>query len=147
MGLLQTLAALVPTPVRRRCMEIIDTQFRGVPLALRRRPDGDLRPTLDMVLSHYRVQHPDVCYLQIGAFDGIAGDPMFALIERHALRGILVEPQRWAFDQLKANYARFGASRFVFVNAAVAAENGSRTLYRIRPGEGDPQWLPQVASF
>ncbi|HZS60998.1 MAG TPA: FkbM family methyltransferase [Gemmatimonadaceae bacterium] len=147
MSLLQTLAALVPTPVRRRCLEIMDTEFRGVPLALRRHPGGELRLTLDMVLAHYRMQHPNVCYLQIGAFDGIAGDPIYALIDRHALRGILVEPQRRAFDQLKTNYARFDTSRFVFINAAVAAENGSKTLYRVAPADGDPEWLPQLASF
>lgn len=147
MSLTRTLASLVPRRVRRYCLELIDREFRGVPPALTRRPDGELRLTLDMVLSHYRVNHPDVSYLQVGAFDGVAGDPIYPLIERHNLRGVLVEPQRPAFEQLQANYARFGTSRFTFINAAVAAENGSATLYRVRPSEGMPEWLPQLASF
>jgi FkbM family methyltransferase len=147
MGFARTVASLLPSRVRRYCLNLIDTEFRGTPPALRRHPGGELRLSLDMVLSHYRVSHPDVCYLQIGAFDGVAGDPIYPLIERHALRGILVEPQRRAFEQLTTNYARFGASRFMFMQAAIAAENGSTTLYRIRPGDRDPQWLPQLASF
>jgi FkbM family methyltransferase len=147
MGLIRTAVSLVPTRLRRYCVDLIDTEFRGVPPALRRNPAAELRVSLDMVLAYYRLSHPDVCYLQIGAFDGVAGDPIYPLIERHALRGILVEPQPWAFEQLKTHYARFGASRFTFINAAIAAENGSTTLYRIRPGPGDPEWLPQLASF
>jgi FkbM family methyltransferase len=147
MGLARTVASLLPPRVRRYCLNLIDTELRGTPPALQRNPAGELRLSLDMVLAHYRVSHPDVRYLQIGAFDGVAGDPIYPLIERHALRGIVVEPQRWAFEQLKTNYARFGASRFTFINAAIAAENGSTTLYRIRPGQGDPEWLPQLASF
>jgi FkbM family methyltransferase len=147
MGIARTVASLLPSRLRRYCVNLIDSEFRGMPPALRRNPAGELRLSLDMVLAHYRVSHPDVCYLQIGAFDGVAGDPIYPLVAPHALRGILVEPQRRAFEQLKANYARFGASRFTFINAAIAAENGSTTLYRIRPGDGDPQWLPQLASF
>ena len=147
MGLIRTAVSLVPTRLRRYCVDFIDTEFRGVPLALRRNPAAELRASLDMVLAHYRLSHPDVCYLQIGAFDGMTGDPIYPLIERHALRGVLVEPQRWAFDQLKANYARFGASRFTFINAAIAASNGSATLYRVRPVDGDPPWVPQLAGF
>jgi FkbM family methyltransferase len=141
------LASLVPHRVRRYCLDLIDHEFRGVPRALRQRPNGELGLTLDMVLSHYRVRHPEVCYLQIGAFDGIAGDPIYPLIERHGLRGLLVEPQRQAFEQLRANYARFGEERFVFINAAIGAENGTATLYRLRPTEHAPEWLPQLASF
>jgi len=107
--------------------------------------DSELIPSLDMVLSHYRVKQPRVRYLQVGAFDGIAGDPIFHLIERHGLRGILIEPQKDAFERLKANYARFPG--FQFVNAAIADHDGGSTLFRIRPGACGPEWLHQIASF
>jgi FkbM family methyltransferase len=100
---------------------------------------------LDMVLSHYRVAHPGVRYLQVGAYDGVAGDPIYPLIERHDLQGVLIEPQKDAFERLKTNYARF--PHFHFVNAAVAAHNGFSNLYRIRPGACGPEWLHQIASF
>jgi FkbM family methyltransferase len=106
---------------------------------------SELSLDLDMVLSHYRIEHPDVSYLQVGAFDGIAGDPIYHLIERHALRGILVEPQKDAFERLKANYARF--PDFRFVNAAIANRDGASILYRIKPEARGPEWLHQIASF
>ncbi len=100
---------------------------------------------LDMVLSHYRIEHPKVCYLQVGAFDGISGDPIYPLIDRHALHGILVEPQKDAFERLKTNYSRF--PHFHFVNAAIADRDGWSTLFRIRPEATGPVWLHQIATF
>jgi FkbM family methyltransferase len=105
----------------------------------------ELSLDLDMVLSHYRVEHPNVRYLQVGAFDGVSGDPFYPLIERHALQGILIEPQKDAFERLKTNYARF--PHFQFVNAAIAEHDGCSNLFRIRPGAYGPEWLHQIASF
>jgi FkbM family methyltransferase len=98
-----------------------------------------------MVLSHYRIEHPQVIYLQVGAFDGVSGDPIYPLIERHRLQGIVVEPQKDAFERLKVNYARF--PHFQFVNAAIADQDGCSTLFRIKPGARGPAWLHQIASF
>ncbi len=105
----------------------------------------ELSLDLDMVLSHYRVEHPKVRYLQVGAFDGVSGDPIYPLIERHALQGIVIEPQKDAFERLKTNYARF--PHFQFVNAAIADHDGCSPLFRIKPGALGPEWLHQIASF
>jgi FkbM family methyltransferase len=106
---------------------------------------AELKLDLDFVLSHYRVAHPDVCYLQIGAFDGVQGDPIYPLIEKHGLRGILLEPQRDAFDRLTANYARFKGFRFI--NAAIAEHDGEHPIFRIKAEATGPEWLHQIASF
>jgi hypothetical protein len=74
---------------------------------------------LDMVLSHYRVSHPLIRYVQVGAFDGVSDYPTYPLIEKHGLQGILVEPQRDAFERLRANYAHFDPTAYVPVNAAI----------------------------
>jgi FkbM family methyltransferase len=100
---------------------------------------------LDMVLSHYRLEHPKVRYLQVGAFDGVSGDPIYPLIEKHGLQGIVIEPQKDAFERLKTNYARF--PNFRFANVAIADHDGYSTLFRIKPGAGGPEWLGQIASF
>jgi FkbM family methyltransferase len=42
--------------------------------------------------------------LQIGAFDGEADDDLRELVVKHALRGVLVEPQAAAFAQLQRTY-------------------------------------------
>jgi len=109
-------------------------------------PDSELTVTLDMVLSHFRQQHANPFCLQIGAFDGVAGDPIYPLIEKHALHGVLVEPLKDAFERLQANYAKFGG-RFTLINAAVGPVDGKRTFYRIRKEATGPDWIPQLASF
>src|SRR5438552_1031180 len=70
-------------------------------------PEADLGVTLDRLLANYRHGHSEICFLQVGAFDGVLGDPIYPLIEKYDLRGYLLEPQRDAFARLKANYARF----------------------------------------
>jgi hypothetical protein len=44
-------------------------------------------------------------FIQVGANDGIFGDPLREHILAHKWRGVLVEPQPEIFEQLKANYA------------------------------------------
>jgi FkbM family methyltransferase len=130
--------------LRARGRDWFETRFRGAPPAILKYRSFELSLDLDMVLSHYRVAHPKVCYLQVGAFDGVAGDPIYPLIERHSLQGILIEPQNDAFELLKANYARF--PHFHFVNAAISDHDGCSTLFRIRPDACGPEWLHQIAS-
>jgi FkbM family methyltransferase len=139
------IARLLPQRLRSRGRDWFEMQFRGTPAALLPYRAFGIVADLDMVLSHYRITHPDVLYLQIGAFDGISGDPIYPLIERHSLRGIVVEPQKDAFERLKSNYAHFHG--FHFVNAAIADHDGWSTLYRIKPEAQGPEWLHQIASF
>jgi len=143
-------AELLPLYWRHYCRELASKENRSrlrPPPALLRNPEAELHFTLDILLSHYRQAHPDVCFLQVGAFDGVSADPIYPLIEKHGLRGYLIEPQADAFARLKANYARFGGSGFVFVNAAIGEKDGTVPLYRIKPGARGPEWLPQTASL
>jgi FkbM family methyltransferase len=145
LSIAQTIARFVPAGLRSRGRDWFETRFRGLPPAMLKYRIFELCLDLDMVLSHYRVEHPHVRYLQVGAFDGITGDPIYPLIERHSLQGILIEPQKDAFERLKTNYARF--PHFHFVNAAIADHDGWINLFRIRPGAHGPEWLHQIASF
>jgi len=141
----QTMSRFLPPGLRGRGRDWFETRFRGTPPAMLKYRTFELSLDLDMVLSHYRVEHPNVRYLQVGAFDGVSGDPIYPLIERHGLRGIVIEPQNDAFERLKTNYARF--PDFRFVNAAIADHDGCSNLFRIRPGARGPEWLHQIASF
>lgn len=145
LSLAQTVARVMPAGLRSRGRDWFETRFRGMPPAMMKYRTFELSLDLDMVLSHYRVEHPNVRYLQVGAFDGITGDPIYPLIERHALQGVLIEPQKDAFDRLKTNYARF--PHFQFVNAVIADHDGWINLFRIRPDARGPDWLHQIASL
>jgi FkbM family methyltransferase len=144
MNAAQKTARIIPSRLRARGRDWLETHISRTPPAILKRRSSQLCLDLDMVLSHYRVTHPEVRYLQVGAFDGISGDPIYPLIERHGLQGILIEPQKDVFERLRANYARF--PNFRLVNAAIADHDGSSTLFRTKPGAG-PEWLGQIASF
>jgi FkbM family methyltransferase len=139
------MVGLLPGRLRARGRDWFETRFRGTAPAMLKYRSHELSVDLDMVLSHYRIEHPTVRYLQVGAFDGVSGDPIRPLIERHGLQGILIEPQKDAFERLRTNYARF--PQFHLVNAAIADHDGSATLFRIKPEASGPEWLHQIASF
>jgi FkbM family methyltransferase len=110
-------------------------------------PQFALAVDFEFVLAHYLASRQDprpFFFLEVGANDGILGDPLY----RHALagnwHGILVEPQPSAFAQLLDNYA--GREGLTFVNAAISGEPGTRTLYVIQDDAGETI-TPFVASF
>ena len=76
----------------------------------------------------------DVTFVQVGAFDGVFLDPMRKHVLANHWRGLLVEPQRDAFERLKANYA--GEPQLRFENAAITDADGPvRMLAGRRQGE------------
>jgi FkbM family methyltransferase len=105
-----------------------------------------LRLSFDHVLSHFLLRHPTIPYfLQVGAFDGVSGDPLYPYVKRGLLKGCLVEPQSDAYERLQANY--HGIEGVCFRRAAIGPKAGDRILYRVRPGTVGPEWLFQIASF
>jgi len=101
---------------------------------------------LDIAAATVSATREEVGFVQVGAFDGQANDPMHDLVRRLGWRGILVEPQPDAFERLREAYA--DVEGLVFLNAAVAEQRGSRTLWHIAGSEpDDPWWKGQVSSF
>lgn len=66
-------------------------------------------------------------FVQIGANDGMFGDPLRSYVLSRDWRGILVEPQPNVFVRLKANYTDC-ADRLVFENLAIS-DQSVLTLY------------------
>lgn len=88
----------------------------------------------------------DFFFVQIGANDGIHGDPIHELVLEHDLAGILVEPLPDLFDRLQVHYA--GRAKLRFENVAIGSEEGCLPLYRVRPDTpGAPPWWYEIASF
>jgi FkbM family methyltransferase len=148
MALLKTAGKFLPPPLRRRCRDFLREELAGWdPSAYVTTREAKLEVTLDAVLSDYRCTHPNPYFLQVGAFDGVSTDPLYPLIEKHALKGILIEPQRHFFEKLRSNYARFEENRFVFVNAAIAEKDGTLPFYKIASWAHGPEWLHGIASL
>jgi FkbM family methyltransferase len=94
---------------------------------------------------------PSVTFMQIGTYDGVAGDPIRPLVlEQPGWTGVLVEPQPDVFARLQRNYAS-EASRLQFLNAAISDKPGKQPFYFIPRDEMEqlslPAWAAEIASF
>jgi len=66
--------------------------------------------------------------VQIGANDGVSGDPIYNLVKQNTLWNVLfVEPVKTIYNQLKANYGN--DSRFKFENAAINTNGKPQRFY------------------
>ena len=85
-------------------------------------------------------------FLSVGAYDGIAHDPISRFVRSHDCHGILLEPQPEVFARLSTNYSQFPQCKLL--NAGIDAVSGSRTIYFVPAGvPGLPEWTEQIASF
>ncbi len=109
------------------------TRRRGKPRFLRERPELEVTNALAMVVAELAIPHREFFFVQIGAFDGVTGDPLYDLVRRHHWRGVLVEPQASVFDRLRANYA--GQDGLQFLNVAIGPQDGELTLYSRANGD------------
>lgn len=77
--------------------------------------------------------YPDATFMQIGANDGSARDPLKLQIARRRWRGVMVEPVPYVFKRLAARYA--GHPRIRLEQVAIAAQDGSLPFYHLREAE------------
>lgn len=107
--------------------------------------DYSIPVSLKMLLGALLLDQTEVWFVQVGAFDGLSGDPIYEYIKRYPLKGVLVEPQQSAYQKLQQTYANNRGLRFA--NVAVAEQDGTANLYCIRDDAIGPDWLHQLASF
>ena len=101
---------------------------------------------LDLAGAALSASKTEVGFVQIGAFDGEANDPIHDLIRDFGWRGVLVEPVPATFKKLQQTYA--DVDGLVLLNVAVGTERGHIPFWRISGEEpGDPWWRGQVSSF
>ncbi|MCI0335525.1 MAG: FkbM family methyltransferase [Planctomycetes bacterium] len=117
----------------------IGIQRCHTPPIITREPALTVRSCLPFVLSHELLQNPRLTFMQIGAFDGAQDDDLRELVEKHKLRGVLVEPQPAAFARLERTYR--DQPQVTLLRAAIAEQEGTRALFCKR-GEAS-----MVASF
>jgi len=96
-------------------------------------------------LFAFSKKHKDVFVLQVGANDGVSGDPIQQFIKKCKWKGLLLEPLPDIFEKLQHNYQ--SEEGIILHNAALAAQDGSVTFYRIREGADVPDWCNCLGSF
>jgi FkbM family methyltransferase len=98
---------------------------------------------LPMVVDSFLT--PGFTVVQIGANDGVSDDPAGEIIRAHRLRAVLVEPIVAMHRKLAAYYADF--PEVACENCAISWEDGTMTLYSVRPDPGLPPYVNRLASF
>jgi FkbM family methyltransferase len=87
----------------------------------------------------------ELTFIQVGAYDGITGDPLRKYVESCGWRGVMLEPQAMAAGQLRALYRNNDS--VVVLQAALNRSPGSATLYTVDFGGRGPSWAGGLASF
>lgn len=95
-------------------------------------------------LDKYSRQTRDFFVVQIGANDGITHDPIHKFIKRDDWNGVLLEPQKWVFENSLRPIYRKNMGIMV-AHAALGHEDGSQTMYKI--GFSDARWATGLATF
>lgn len=96
---------------------------------------------LEAVIRGYLAGGADFTFVQIGAHEGDAGDPLAACIRAWGLRGVLVEPQPGPFARLCENYA--DQPQLAFERAVIAPVDGTAAFYRVDPAFWARHGLPE----
>ena len=105
---------------------------------LRKSPRSPFRPlpVFDLAIHYLMgIRGRSLKFIQVGANDGVFGDPLRKYIIEFEWRGLLVEPQPDIFNKLQSNYADVGTGVH-FENSAVSNVAGQVTMYRARPSQG-----------
>jgi FkbM family methyltransferase len=116
------------------------------PRPLLKTPSAALRFDLSYILAHLLLRHPKPFVVQVGAYDGVANEPLRDYIRRFQLPALLIEPQPDAFARLAANYA--DQPQVALCCNAVADADGPRELYQLNSSTPElPDWAGQTATF
>jgi FkbM family methyltransferase len=105
---------------------------------------------IDSMIDFFSRMKKDVYFIQIGANDGVSGDPIHTFVVRDGWSGILVEPLRDMFDRLVENYRK--QKKLIFENVAISDKNGMREFWYLKKEDDEvddviPAWYEALGSF
>lgn len=105
------------------------------------------RPHTEALLLDFAIAVPQAVLVQIGANDGLTGDPIHHLLVSagQRWRGVLVEPVAHLFQELRARYSHNPTLHLE--RAVIAESDGTAVIYRLERKESDSLWLEQLASL
>jgi FkbM family methyltransferase len=137
---------LVLKHIARRVLEYTPYEVKRRKALVSRLPDSTLE-VVRLAMAYYLATAPAGAVLQIGACDGVSGDPLFDFVRQGRLRAIVVEPIASSAAKLRETYRDF--SNVTIVQAAVAHVDGPVSMFRVRNAGrwSGGQWHNQIASF
>lgn len=104
------------------------------------------RVEIDQLIALVADVFPDAFVVQIGANDGVAGDPLVGGFSKTRWSGLLVEPVPHLFEALVERYRNRPGVRVE--RAAVSTRDGEAPFYQLRrvPGK-TPEWFNLLGSL
>jgi FkbM family methyltransferase len=126
-----------------RCLKVL---WRALPRQLKPTTERKRESQIRQIIDSFSRARKDVYFIQIGSGDGVAADPLHEFIVRDGWSGILVEPVKYVFERLVANYRR--NEKLIFENVAISDTVSRRVLWYLRENDDDlPYWYDQIGSF
>jgi FkbM family methyltransferase len=131
------------------CKRAVQSRLRQIGIEVRKFPSVAFQPVSVFNLAVRLLmerQGAAVTFVQVGANDGVFGDPLRSYITTFPWRGILVEPQPDVFARLVRNYAPY-ADRLILENTAISSDRAELVLYKAPPDQRlDDVYTSSVAS-
>ncbi|MGY3605130.1 MULTISPECIES: FkbM family methyltransferase [unclassified Bradyrhizobium] len=90
---------------------------------------------LELVVKQAAPSDPNFFFLQAGANDGEAFDPINLMVRNYRWRGVLLEPQPDVFKRLVANY-KGHEDHLTFENSALTDVDGERPFWTVAEQTG-----------
>lgn len=102
---------------------------------------------IDTVISNYLSNKDEFIFIQVGSNNGISNDPLFKFIKLYKCTGVLIEPVKYIYDQLRINYKDI--NNIYFENIAISDNNSKKIFYEIKECNDSnlPIWYNQLSSF
>lgn len=111
--------------LKRTAKNIVDRY--GYEIVKRQPPPLDFKSLLSLL---FYKDPKDFFFIQVGANDGKHKDPIYELILKYNLSGLLIEPLKNPFDKLRENYKNAG--NLIFENVAISDKDGTQLIYAIK---------------
>jgi FkbM family methyltransferase len=111
--------------------------------------DGE--PFYESLIEKFLINNNELFFIELGANDGRRSDPIYDFVRNNSkiMRGILLEPVKDYFEELKTNYKKY--PDIITLNLAVHNSNKEMTIYRADPTKIGwnklPKWANGIASF
>lgn len=115
-----------------RLRSVARTERIRKPHFLTENSEFEIQDLLSFVVAQHARPDCEFYFVQIGAFDGRQGDPLFDLVRERNWHGVLVEPQAEAFEVLKRNYQ--GQEGLQFFNVAIGPQDGEMPFFTRQDG-------------
>lgn len=100
----------------------------------------------EQVIEDYSRETEPFFVIQVGANDGVRNDPIHKWVKKYKWHGILIEPQKQLFEELKSNYAH-ESENLIFENLAIADREKTGKLYKVKDDQISMEWQRGIASL